>query len=62
MQDANDTDSASNLQIRRADTMFQDKYDLLSEKRQAEYVVWKENIMSRIDALLAKNGSMEVHG
>lgn len=62
MLDVGDTDATSNPQIIRADTMLQDKYDLLSEKRQAEYGVWKENIISRINDLLAKNGPMDVDG
>ncbi|KAI9158313.1 Origin recognition complex subunit 6 [Paramyrothecium foliicola] len=58
MLDAGPTDSGSNVQIRRADTMFQDKYDYLSEKRQAEYGVWKENVLAKIDGLLAQDGTM----
>ncbi|KFA78413.1 hypothetical protein S40288_06416 [Stachybotrys chartarum IBT 40288] len=46
--------------VRRADTMFQDRYDLLSEARRAEYTVWKEDMLSRIAALTKEPGTMEV--
>ncbi|TDZ74650.1 Origin recognition complex subunit 6 [Colletotrichum trifolii] len=49
--------------VRRADTMFQERYDYLSEKRRREYRIWKERILRRIDAL-EKEGAeaMEVDG
>jgi len=39
------------LPVRRADTMFQERYDYLSEKRRAEYAEWKEGILNRIKEL-----------
>ncbi|KAK5656236.1 hypothetical protein OQA88_4997 [Cercophora sp. LCS_1] len=38
-------------QVRRADTMLQERYDYLSEMRREEYQVWKEGIMKRIKVL-----------
>ena len=35
-------------QIRRADTMFQDRYDYLSERKLQEYAIWKEGILQQI--------------
>ncbi|OLN91973.1 hypothetical protein CCHL11_01396 [Colletotrichum chlorophyti] len=47
--------------VRRADTMFQDRYDYLSEKRRREYRIWKEDILRRIDAMEKEaGGAMEV--
>ncbi|KAL6861001.1 origin recognition complex, subunit 6 [Trichoderma novae-zelandiae] len=40
-------------QQQRADTMFQDKYNYLSESRRAEYGTWKEATMARIAVLTA---------
>ncbi|KAK0634572.1 origin recognition complex, subunit 6 [Bombardia bombarda] len=39
------------LQIRRADTMFQERYDYLSERNKLEYAAWKEGILGRIKEL-----------
>lgn len=49
--------------VRRADTMFQDRYDYLSEKKRREYRIWKESIIRRID-IMEKEGvdAMEVDG
>ena len=54
-------EEAQDYQIARADTMFQDRYDFLTERKRAEYKVWKEGIMKRIEAI-EKNGpeAMEV--
>lgn len=41
------------VQQQRADTMFQEKYDYLSESRRAEYETWKTTILGRISALSA---------
>ncbi|KAM0322984.1 hypothetical protein ACHAQA_009083 [Verticillium albo-atrum] len=35
--------------IRRADTMFQDRYDYLSEDKRKDYRLWKEGILRRIE-------------
>lgn len=37
--------------VRRADTMLQDKYDYLSEKRRKEYTAWKREITKEIARL-----------
>jgi origin recognition complex subunit 6 len=37
--------------VRRADTMFQDRNDYLSERKKQEYAVWKEGILRRIKEL-----------
>jgi origin recognition complex subunit 6 len=41
----------SQPQVRKGDTMFQDRYDYLSEKKQNEYFKWKEGILKRIAEL-----------
>jgi len=38
-------------QIRRSDTMLQERYDYLSERKRKEYAAWKEGILSRIKEL-----------
>lgn len=43
--------AAESIQIRRADTMFQDRYDYMSEKKREDYRVWKQGIMARIEEL-----------
>lgn len=60
-QDAEDMDlgadqddltyTAATVQIRKADTMLQDRFDYLSERRRAEYRHWKVGILRRIEAL-----------
>lgn len=46
--DPDETELVAPIRIRRADTMFQDKYDYLSEARQAEYRAWKADILARL--------------
>ncbi|KAK5997895.1 hypothetical protein PT974_00261 [Cladobotryum mycophilum] len=48
-----DGDLAAQVQSRRADTMLQEKYDLLSETRRADYKTWKEKILARITEQMA---------
>lgn len=43
--------TAAAVQIRKADTMLQDKFDYLSERRRAEYRQWKAGILLRIERL-----------
>lgn len=51
-----DEDTATRIgQIRRSDTMFQDKYDYLSERKRKEYAAWKASILRRIEAIEAGN-------
>ncbi|EHK15944.1 uncharacterized protein TRIVIDRAFT_128024, partial [Trichoderma virens Gv29-8] len=51
----NDLDEEDALQVQqqRADTMFQDKYNYLSEGRRAEYKAWKDDTLTRIAELSA---------
>ncbi|KAH7320974.1 origin recognition complex, subunit 6 [Stachybotrys elegans] len=61
MLDADVADS-SQIPIRRADTMLQDKYDLLSDTRRADYKAWKESMLSRIaTAMTTAPGQMDTH-
>ncbi|WYZ36653.1 hypothetical protein EsH8_II_000159 [Colletotrichum jinshuiense] len=49
--------------VRGADTMFQDRYDFLSEKKRREYRIWKDGILRRIDLMEKDTGeAMEVDG
>ncbi|PTB73150.1 hypothetical protein M440DRAFT_1441400 [Trichoderma longibrachiatum ATCC 18648] len=52
-----DGEDTAQAQQQRADTMFQDKYDYLSESRRAEYRAWKEATLARIAMLSASLGS-----
>lgn len=53
--------SEEGIQVRRADTMFQERYDYLSRSRLDDYEAWKEGVLRRIEELEA-NGpdAMEV--
>lgn len=55
-----DDESGPQLRARRADTMFQDKYDFLSDARRSDYAVWKDNMLSRISQFMATSNSMEI--
>ncbi|KAK1595091.1 origin recognition complex subunit 6 [Colletotrichum navitas] len=47
--------------VRGADSMFQDRYDFLSEKKRKEYRIWKEGILRRIESMEKEGGeAMEV--
>lgn len=54
--------TAAVVQITKADTMLQDKFDYLSERRRADYRQWKAGILRRIDLLERSGGqdAMEV--
>lgn len=43
--------AAATVQITKADTMLQDKFDYLSGRRRADYRQWKADVMQRIDLL-----------
>lgn len=43
--------AAAAVQITRTDTMLQDKFDYLSERRRVDYRRWKDDIMRRIEIL-----------
>ncbi|ROV97687.1 hypothetical protein VMCG_07427 [Cytospora schulzeri] len=49
--EADITTTAATVQIRKADTMLQDKFDYLSERRRAEYRQWKAGILLKIELL-----------
>lgn len=51
--------SAAVVQIARADTMLQDKFDYLSDRRRADYRRWEADILRRIE-LLENSDAMEV--
>ncbi|CAP70538.1 uncharacterized protein PODANS_3_6040 [Podospora anserina S mat+] len=42
--------NAEPVQLRRADTMFQERYDFLTDRKRKAYAEWKEGIMKRIKA------------
>lgn len=46
--------------VRRADTMFQDKFDFLSESRRSDFKIWKERQLLRITELSEANGAMQL--
>lgn len=54
--------TAAAAQITKADTMLQDKFDYLSERRRADYRRWKRDILQRIELLQRSEGTetMEV--
>lgn len=61
LADEDDPDvSRETTQVRRADTMFQDKYDYLSDARRAEYKVWKEKMLSEIARKMASSEPMDI--
>jgi len=44
-------DTTSGLgQVKRADTMFQEKYDYLNDRRKKEFTAWKQGMLRRIRA------------
>lgn len=57
--DENETSAAAIVQITKADTMLQDKFDYLSERRRADYRQWKADILRRID-LLERQDAMDL--
>ena len=46
-------EEAAKIQIRRPDTMFQERYNYLSEERLQDYEKWKAGILQRIEELEA---------
>ncbi|KAI5458047.1 origin recognition complex, subunit 6 [Mariannaea sp. PMI_226] len=58
--DMMDEDALPKMQIKRADTMFQDKYDFLSEAKRADYKIWKESMLTRINSLTTTNTAMDI--
>lgn len=50
----------SQAQVKRADTMLQDKYDYLSEARRSDYKIWKDTMLTQISQRMASEGTMEI--
>lgn len=55
--DVEDTEVAAAGPGRRADTMFQERYDYLSEARIIDYRVWKTTQLDRISQAIAAGGA-----
>lgn len=55
-----DTELAAPIRVRRADTMFQDQFDYLSDSRKAEFKVWKHDMIMRIQERQAGGNAMEI--
>jgi origin recognition complex subunit 6 len=45
--------------VRRTDTMLQEKYDYLSDKRRKDYAAWERTIMKEITRLEAQSQAVE---
>ncbi|KAF9772646.1 hypothetical protein IL306_009629 [Fusarium sp. DS 682] len=55
-----DGETLPKMQIKKADTMFQDKYDFLSEAKRIKYMHWKDNMFAKIALSTTKGAAMEV--
>ncbi|WZH39423.1 origin recognition complex subunit 6 [Fusarium acuminatum] len=55
-----DGDSMPKVHIKKADTMFQDKYDFLSEAKRKDYVHWKEDMLAKIALSTTTGAAMEL--
>lgn len=44
-------DYSVKMTVRRADTMFQDRYDFLNEAKRRDYRIWKDGILRQIELL-----------
>ncbi|KAF4448297.1 Origin recognition complex subunit 6 [Fusarium austroafricanum] len=56
-----DEETMPKMQVKKADTMFQDKYDFLSEAKRTSYMHWKEDMFAKIALLTTTKGAaMEV--
>ncbi|KAH8178309.1 origin recognition complex subunit 6 (ORC6) domain-containing protein [Sarocladium implicatum] len=60
MLEDEDAGMAQTGQVRRADTMFQDRFDYLSDTRRAEYKIWKATTLERIVQVMESQNAMEV--
>ncbi|KAJ2896199.1 Origin recognition complex subunit 6 [Zalerion maritima] len=49
------------IKERKADSMFQDEWDFLTDVKREEFKVWKDKMLVRIEEL-EKNGAMDVDG
>ncbi|OBS27570.1 hypothetical protein FPOA_01512 [Fusarium poae] len=54
-----DEETMPKMQVKKADTMFQGKYDFLSDARRTEYMHWEKGIYAKI-ALSTTGAAMEV--
>lgn len=59
---AEDADLDGPIRVRRTDTMFQDKYDYLSDARRAQYSAWRTGLLARLSPARLDNGgsAMEI--
>ncbi|KAH7133257.1 origin recognition complex, subunit 6 [Dactylonectria estremocensis] len=55
-----DEEAMPTMQIKRTDTMFQDKYDFLSETKCADHRVWKDSMLAKIVQLTATGAAMDL--
>jgi origin recognition complex subunit 6 len=53
-EERNDGGEGEVVQIRRADTMFQERYDYLGDRKRKAYAEWKEGVLKRIKELEAR--------
>lgn len=58
--DEEDTELAAPIRVRRADTMFQDQFDYLSDARNAEFKSWKQDMLTRIAERQAGVNAMDI--
>lgn len=58
--DGDDADLVEPIRVRRADTMFQDKYDYLSEARMADFKAWRTDILASIAERKTGGDAMEI--
>ena len=59
-QDDEDTELAAPIKGRRADTMFQDQFDYLSDARKADFKAWKQEMLTRIAERQGDANAMEI--
>lgn len=50
-EEGNRAEQVEEVTIRRADTMFQERYDYLTEKKRKAYREWKDGVVKRIKVL-----------
>ncbi|KAF4979703.1 hypothetical protein FZEAL_4131 [Fusarium zealandicum] len=55
-----DEETMPKMQVKKADTMFQDKFDFLSEAKRTDYVHWKEDMLAKIALFTTDGAVMEV--
>lgn len=52
--------SEAPLPTRRADTMLQERYDLLSEARKSDYIAWRDTMLTKIGQATPVESVMEI--